>query len=91
MLLRLEVVCFLLSFAYVLYYITDHIKFWYANIQEKRQARLERLQVREQKKQEIEIATEIAKAQQEVKNYVTPEVSEQIREIVKRAHTNIAR
>lgn len=86
----------MLSFAYVLYYIADHIKFWYAKIQEKRQARLERLQVREQKKQEIEIATEIAKAQeedkkQEVKNYVTPEVSEQIREIVKRAHTNIAR
>lgn len=46
--------------------------------------------------QEIEIAVEVAKTQeeekkQEVKNYVTPEVGEQIREIVKRAHTNIAR
>ena len=86
MLLRLEVVCFLLSFGYILYYIADHIQIWYAKIQEKRLARLERLQVREQKKQEIEIASEVAKIKEEdkkpeLKNYITPEVSEQIREI----------
>lgn len=96
MLLRLEVVCFLISFLYILYYLWDFIKSFYVKIQEEKQQKLERKEIREKKREEQEITPNIKKEKEEEKkeekkNYITPETSEQIREIAKRAHVNVSR
>jgi tetratricopeptide (TPR) repeat protein len=96
MLLRLEIVCFLLSFGYILFYVSDIVRLYFHKLQQKRREKLERLEVREKKREEQEAITVSAKDKEEDKKdgkkvYITPEAGEQIREIAKRAHVNISR
>ncbi len=95
MLLRFEIVCFLLSFGYVFYYLGDVVFLYYKKRQSRKLEKVERQEVREKKRDEQEkaeiLATTEGEKKEEKKNYITPEESEQIREIAKRAHTNISR
>lgn len=91
MLLRLEILVFLFSFFYIAYYIADIV---YAYIKVRQERVITKLQKREeieQKREIIEIQKIQAPEEEPVKTYISPEASEQIREIAKRAQVHISR
>ena len=90
---RLEVLCFILSFLYILYYSGDRVFSWYRIISLKKLEKQQKKEEREKKKKSWEsfVKKNECRWLQRSSVRITHEQSEKIREISKRAHINISR
>jgi hypothetical protein len=101
MLLRIEIFTFLLAFLYILYFFGDMIFVYYTNKKLELQEKEQRRKLREQKHKNESVKTEKEnieknnakeiKSPLRDKDSISPEQSEQLREISKRAQVNISR
>jgi len=94
MLLQLEIFVFFTSFIYITYYFFDTIFDHYKTKLDQKREVLQKQKLRTKQKKHLQ---ETSKKKQEIdeltkqKDYVSPQVSEQLREISKRAQVNISR
>jgi tetratricopeptide (TPR) repeat protein len=95
MLLRLEIFIFLFTFIYILYFFSDTILAYYKKEKLDQEEKNQRRKLREQKHEKHawnkDISWENTKKVIKVKCHISPQQSEQIREIWKRAQVNISR
>lgn len=96
MLLQIEIATFLLSFFYIIYFFADSIFSYYQKKNAEKLEKIQRKKLREQKHKKHKIQKEAETSLNdntscENKKYISPEQSEQIREISKRAQVNISR
>ncbi len=93
MLFRIEILCFLLSFSYIFYFISDKFFSWFRSRRLKALERQHRQEARKEKKKEWpkfkkwDIETQWKDTQVKI----TPKQGEKIRGIIQRAEVNISR
>lgn len=93
MLLKIEIISFIVAFIYILYFASNYFFEYLISIRKKKQEKIEKVKKRIEKKaknkklQSLESKTE----KKTVKGSLTPEVAEKVREISNRAQINISR
>lgn len=94
MLLQFEILTFFVSFFYILYFFSDIAFSHYKIKTEKKEERMQRQKLRLKQQKWLKIAQNIWRNKQKtenIKNTISPQQWEQIREISKRAQVNISR
>ena len=91
MLFQIEILIFFSSFLYILYFLGDRSFVYYKKQLEKKQEKKQRQELRQEKRKTREKMSTNEEKQEEKKHYISPEESEKIREISKRAQINISR
>lgn len=91
--LRLEVLCFIASFLYIIYYFFDRTFSWYRvqKLQKLEKQRLKNERESRKKSKTSEVAKDEETSSQINQTRITQEQSEKLREISKRAQVNISR
>lgn len=94
MLLQIEIICFFLSFFYILYYTGDRFFLWQYNKKKLALEKTERKELLEEKRKAGKKKKDSASHEEKLdipKTHILPEQLEKVREITKRAQINVSR